>query len=81
MVSRKNSLMDQMASDLLALDSNLQPKIINSQPFPPNFNKNSLIHIQKLLNGHTGAKSWRQKVGLVHHNKDLQLLLNYIKYY
>ncbi len=45
------------------------------------FNKNSLIHIQKLLNGHTGAKSWRQKVGLVHHNKDLQLLLNYIKYY
>ena len=43
MVSRKNSLMDQMASDLLALDSNLQPKIINTKPFPPNFNKNSLI--------------------------------------
>tara|TARA_A100001015_G_scaffold311113_1_gene413729 strand:+ start:1411 stop:2733 length:1323 start_codon:yes stop_codon:yes gene_type:complete len=43
MVSRKNSLMDQMASDLLALDSNLQQKIINSQPFPPNFNKNTLI--------------------------------------
>ena len=43
MVSRKNSLMDQMAGDLLALSPNLQPKIINSQPFPPNFNKNSLI--------------------------------------
>ena len=43
MVSRKNSLMDQMASDLLALDSNLQQKIINNKPFPPNFNKNTLI--------------------------------------
>lgn len=43
MVSRKNSLMDQMAGDLLALDPNLQPKIINTKPFPPNFNKNSLI--------------------------------------
>lgn len=43
MVSRKNSLMDQMAGDLLALDSNLQPKIINNKPFPPNFNKNTLI--------------------------------------
>ena len=35
--------MDQMASDLLALDSNLQQKIINNKPFPPNFNKNTLI--------------------------------------
>ena len=43
MVSRKNSLMDQMASDLLALDPNLQQKIINTQPFPQNFDKNSLI--------------------------------------
>jgi len=43
MVSRKNSLMDQMAGDLLALDPNLQPKIINNKPFPPNFNKNTLI--------------------------------------
>tara|TARA_A100001515_G_scaffold52212_1_gene41221 strand:+ start:2683 stop:4011 length:1329 start_codon:yes stop_codon:yes gene_type:complete len=45
MVSRKNSLMDQMAADLRALDPNLQNqlKIINNKPFPPNFNKNSLI--------------------------------------
>ena len=43
MVSRKNSLMDQMVADLLALDPNLQQKIINNKPFPPNFNKNTLI--------------------------------------
>ena len=45
MVSRKNSLMDQMAADLRALDPNLQNqlKIINTQPFPPKFDKNSLI--------------------------------------
>ena len=43
MVSRKNSLMDQMVADLLALDPNLQQKIINNKPFPSNFNKNTLI--------------------------------------
>ena len=66
-VSRKNSLMDQMAGSLLALDPNLQNqlKIINTQPFPPNFNKNSLIG-KAVLYSHgneTGAVAIVKAVG------------------
>jgi hypothetical protein len=65
MVSRKNSLMDQMAADLNALNPTEQPKIINTEPFPPNFNKNSLIGKAVLVShgNETGAVAIVKGIG------------------
>ena len=43
------------------------------------FNKNSIMHIQKLFNNINGAKEWRKNVNYTLHNNDLQHLLNYIE--